>query len=87
MPIPKEHLDVFNRHLNHTIVEGTVEGGLYALRISVPDLGSVTQLDVQVALNAAIDELVESGQDVPRIKWGPTMVRPDEVDGTGRQEV
>ena len=43
MPIPKEHLDVFNRHLRSSIVEATVEGGAYAFRISVPDLEITTQ--------------------------------------------
>lgn len=76
MPIPQNHLDVFNRHLNNAIVEGTVEGGAYALRIRVPDLEASSLYGVQEALNAAVEELRESGQTVPRVKWGPTTVRP-----------
>ncbi|CAN7155021.1 hypothetical protein [Rhizobium sp. LjRoot254] len=74
MPIPKEHLEVFNRHLRSSIVEATVEGGAYAFRVSVPDLESSTQQEVAVALEAAVKELRDSGQTVPRIKWGPTTV-------------
>lgn len=76
MPIPKDHLSVFNRHLQNSILEGTVEGGAYAFRISVPDLEITTQHDVQEALNAAVEELRKSGQTVPRIKWGPTTALP-----------
>jgi Asp-tRNA(Asn)/Glu-tRNA(Gln) amidotransferase A subunit family amidase len=76
MPIPKEHLDVFNRHLRSSIVEATVEGGAYALRISVPNLESGTQEEVAEALEAAAKELRDSGQTVPRIKCGPITVLP-----------
>lgn len=76
MPILQKHLDVFNRYLRNSIVEATVEGGLYAFRISVPDLGSTAQHYVQAALNAAVEELRGSGETVPRVKWGPTTVRP-----------
>ena len=76
MPIPKEHLDIFNRHLRSSIVEATVEGGAYAFRVSVPDLEITTQHQVSEALEAAVKELRDSGQTVPRIKWGPTTVLP-----------
>ena len=76
MPIPKKHLRVLNRHLRNAIVEGTVEGGAYALRISVPNLDLNSQHNVQKALDAAVEELRASGETVPRIKWGPTTMLP-----------